>query len=70
MKEYRYSITDSKNDIITEYAKTYKECKAKMFDSLHWLYTFSKDISIMIDTIDNNIITNTRILKGKEFIIS
>ena len=71
MKEYRYSIRDNETfDTTTEYFKRLKDCKKAMFYILSVIYMFSTDISIMIDTLENNIIINTKILKGKEFIIS
>ncbi len=75
MIEYRYSVRNniwSFNGLsdTTEYFKTLKECKKELTKTLSIIYIFDTDLSIMIDKLDNNIIVDTKVLKGKEFIIS
>jgi len=72
MKEYRFSIRGKNYDTFTEYHKTLNECKNALKKELNGIsYMFIDDSeNIMIDTLEDNIIIDTKILRGKEFIIS
>jgi len=74
MKEYRFSLRGKDYYTHTEYFKTLKECKnalKKEFNSIQYMFIdFNEIHSIMIDTLEDNIIIDTKILMGKEFIIT
>ena len=74
MKEYRYSIRDDGTYYTdTEYYETVKQCKDELYKFMNSLYFssyFGNDTSIMIDTLEDNIIIDSKIIKGKEFIIT
>jgi len=71
MKEYRISIRMKNFDTTTEYYKTMKKCLKVLKEELLLLYYIQDEIlAIEIDTLENYIITNVKVLKGKEFTIS
>ena len=73
MKEYRFSIREKNYTTFTEYHATMKKCmdtlKKELSSMCYYLYK-ENIVSIMIDTLEDNIITNVKMLKGEEFIIS
>ena len=73
MKEYRFSIREKNYFTYSEYHKTMANCKKALKKELYgisYMFNFDDIESIMIDTLENNIIIDTKIFKGKEFIIS
>jgi hypothetical protein len=71
MTLYRFSIRKENYDTYCEYHKTFKDCKKALKKELNDIeYTVENIKNIMIDTIENDIIINTKVYKGKEFIIS
>jgi hypothetical protein len=71
MTVYRFSIREENYDTYSEYHKTLNDCKKALKKELNGVGYIFKDIkSIMIDTIENDIIIDTTVIKGKEFIIS
>jgi hypothetical protein len=71
MKLYRFSIRENNYDTYSEYHETLNECKKVLKKELNGIDYMFKDIkSIMIDIIENDIIIDTVVIKGKEFILS
>ena len=74
MKEYRFAIRELKYNLnrgdSVEYFKTLKECKKELINEMSMLDFLGREYNAIIDVLENNIITSTKIIKGKEFIVT